>query len=156
MASTVLTPAVLLEHWLGHRRLTRRTIEAFPEEALFEHHIPGMRPFAAMVAELNTFLVPTLQGAISGTWAWPDGTRKDATSKEALLAAFDAMTIELERLLPAVPEQRYLELDEPVPGRREPVIASLLYFLDNEVHHRAQGFTYLRHLGIEPPPFFAR
>ena len=34
-SATVLTPAALLEHWQGHRRLTRRVIEAFPEEKLF-------------------------------------------------------------------------------------------------------------------------
>jgi hypothetical protein len=32
----------------------------------------------------------------------------------------------------------------------------LLYVIDNEVHHRAQGFVYLRALGVEPPPFYDR
>ncbi len=156
MPPIAMTPAQLLEHWLGHRRLTRRTIEAFPEAALFEHHAPGMRTFAAMVAELNTFLVPTLLGAISGAWQWPTGTRREASSKDALLRAFDGVSGDLERLLPSIPETRFLEIDEPLPGRREPVIASLLYFIDNEVHHRAQGYVYLRQLGIEPPPFYRR
>jgi uncharacterized damage-inducible protein DinB len=35
-------------------------------------------------------------------------------------------------------------------------VATLLYFLDNEIHHRAQGFVYLRELGIEPPAFYRR
>ncbi|MFC6618771.1 hypothetical protein [Deinococcus radiophilus] len=30
----ILTPTELLAHWQGHRELTRRVIEAFPEEAL--------------------------------------------------------------------------------------------------------------------------
>ncbi len=156
MPTIALTPAQLLEHWLGHRRLTRRTIEVFPEPALFAHHAPGMRTFADMVAELNTFLVPTLLGAISGAWHWPTGTRRDATTKDDLLRAFDGVSGELERLLPSIPETRFLEIDEPLPGRREPVIASLLYFIDNEVHHRAQGYVYLRQLGLEPPPFYRR
>ena len=28
-----ITPEGLLEHWQGHRRLTRRVIAAFPEDA---------------------------------------------------------------------------------------------------------------------------
>ncbi len=32
----------------------------------------------------------------------------------------------------------------------------LLYGLENEIHHRGQGFVYLRELGIEPPAFYER
>ena len=35
----------LLNHWLGHRNLTRRVIEKFPEKELFEFSVEGMRPF---------------------------------------------------------------------------------------------------------------
>jgi len=31
-----------------------------------------------------------------------------------------------------------------------------LYVIDNEIHHRGQGYVYLRALGIEPPPFYER
>ena len=30
------------------------------------------------------------------------------------------------------------------------------YAIDNEIHHRGQGFVYLRALGIEPPHFWER
>jgi uncharacterized damage-inducible protein DinB len=30
------------------------------------------------------------------------------------------------------------------------------YAIDNEVHHRGQGYVYLRSLGIEPPAFYDR
>ena len=32
----------------------------------------------------------------------------------------------------------------------------LLYWIDNEIHHRGQGYVYLRALGIEPPAFWER
>jgi uncharacterized damage-inducible protein DinB len=32
----------------------------------------------------------------------------------------------------------------------------LLYIIDNEIHHRGQGYVYLRSLGIEPPHFWER
>ena len=41
--SPVITAEQLLEHWQGHRRLTRRAIEAFPEDKLFSYSIGGMR-----------------------------------------------------------------------------------------------------------------
>jgi uncharacterized damage-inducible protein DinB len=37
-----------------------------------------------------------------------------------------------------------------------PVSVGILYLVDNEVHHRAQGYVYLRSLGIEPPMFWDR
>jgi uncharacterized damage-inducible protein DinB len=32
----------------------------------------------------------------------------------------------------------------------------ILYVIDNEIHHRGQGYVHLRALGIEPPPFYDR
>ena len=37
-----------------------------------------------------------------------------------------------------------------------PIHGLLLYIIDNEIHHRGQGYVYLRALGIEPPPFYER
>ncbi len=42
----------LLTHFKGHRQLTRRTIEIFPEEQLFSFSIGGMRTFAELIQEL--------------------------------------------------------------------------------------------------------
>jgi uncharacterized damage-inducible protein DinB len=46
------------------------------------------------------------------------------------------------------------------PRRRQqwegPGYNTILYAVDNEPHHRAQGHVYLRALGVEPPPFFDR
>jgi len=147
----------LLAHWLGHRRLTRRTIEAFPEEALFAYHAPGMRSFGAMIHEVDTLLPIALQGAAEGTWRWPREYASSAPADKAeLLAAFDVATADLETTLPRISSERFLAVDRPLPAREEPVVATLLYFLDNEIHHRAQGFVYLRELGIEPPAFHRR
>ena len=50
--ATVISPADLLAHWQGHRNLTRKLIEAFPEDKLFTYSIGGMRPFAEMIIEI--------------------------------------------------------------------------------------------------------
>ncbi len=154
---TAMDAGTLLAHWLGHRRLTRRTIEAFPEDALFAYHAPGMRSFGAMIHEVDTLLPVALQGAAEGTWRWPrEYASSTPADKADLLAAFDVATADLETYLPRISTDRFLALDRPLPAREEPVVATLLYFLDNEIHHRAQGFVYLRELGIEPPAFYRR
>ncbi|WP_316820292.1 hypothetical protein [Pedobacter gandavensis] len=48
----VISRTELLAHWQGHRNLTRRTIEAFPEKDLFEYSIGDMRTFSGMFMEL--------------------------------------------------------------------------------------------------------
>lgn len=151
-----LTPALLLRHWLGHRRLTRRTIQLFPGAELFAHRAPGMRAFGAIVHELNVFMPLAVRGAATGEWSWPDGTDAAPVTKEELLRAFDEATRVLETYLPSISSARFLAVDQPIGSREEPVISTLLYFLDNEVHHRGQGFVYLRELGIEPPAFYQR
>ncbi|HEY0045766.1 MAG TPA: damage-inducible protein DinB, partial [Flavobacterium sp.] len=42
----IISKDALLKHWLGHRKLTRKVIDAFPEKDFFEFSIGGMRTFA--------------------------------------------------------------------------------------------------------------
>jgi hypothetical protein len=67
-STTFITLPALLAHWQGHRRLTRRVIDAFPDDKLFTFFIGGMRPFGELVMEMVTMAVPMLQGAISDEW----------------------------------------------------------------------------------------
>ena len=67
--STVfITPDALLAHWQGHRRLTRRVIDAFPDDKLFAFSVGGMRPFGALAMEMISMAVPMVQGAVYGEW----------------------------------------------------------------------------------------
>ncbi len=52
LPAVVIPYDALLEHWRGHRRVTRRMIQAFPDDALFGFSIGGMRPFSAMALEM--------------------------------------------------------------------------------------------------------
>ena len=47
-SATIFTPQQLLTHWQGHRGLTRKMIEAFPDDKLFTYSIGGMRPFSEL------------------------------------------------------------------------------------------------------------
>ena len=150
--SPVLTPDQLLEHWLGHRRLTRRTIEAFPDDASFAtFSVGGMRPFATLVTELLGVGLPTLRGVVTGEWPW-EPAEPHATRAEAL-QAWDAQTPEIERLWAQIAPERFQDVETAFGQWTMPVWALVLYAVDNEVHHRGQSTVYLRALGVEPPAF---
>ena len=154
-ATAILTPTSLLKHWQGHRALTRKTIEAFPEDKLFTHSVGGMRPFAELVYEFLGMAVPGTKGIATGTWEkWADA--KEVKTKTELLALWDKATEELEAIWPTIPEHRWLQEDVAFGQWPGTGISFIFYFMDNEIHHRGQGYVYLRSLGIEPPAFWDR
>jgi uncharacterized damage-inducible protein DinB len=154
----VVTAEGLLKQWQGHRRLTRRTIEAFPEEALFKFSLAGMRPFADMAFEFIRMAVPIVDGVSSGKWEdlGANHDRQKPTTKEEILRLWDAQTAELNEKFPQIPPHRFEEVDKAFGMWEAPGIATIQYAIDNEIHHRGQGYVYLRALGIEPPPFWER
>jgi uncharacterized damage-inducible protein DinB len=149
-----ITPDALLSHWQGHRGLTRRVIEAFPEDKLFSFSIGGMRPFGTLALEMLTMAVPMVQGAVSGNWS--TSSNRDARPKSEVLRLWDESTTELNRLWPQIPPQRFLETLTAFGQYTAPLHDLILYVVDNEIHHRGQGYVYLRALGIDPPPFYER
>ncbi len=65
---TFITADKLLEHWEGHRRLTRRVLEAYPEDKLFSFQpAPPMRSFGVLILEIDGMVAPTLNGMATGT-----------------------------------------------------------------------------------------
>jgi len=151
----VITPEGFLDHWQGHRRVTRRIIDAFPEDKLFDFSVGGMRSFATLAQEFIGMAVPTLRGVITGTWEQFSEAPKPATKAE-LLQVWDDTTAEIDRLWPEIPAARFQETDLAFGQWQMPMYGLLLYVVDNEIHHRGQGYVYLRALGIEPPPFYDR
>jgi uncharacterized damage-inducible protein DinB len=150
----VIPSDALLDHWQGHRRLTRRVIEAFPEDQLFTFSVGGMRPFGVLAMELATMGAPFLKGAVTGTW---EASRdRDARPKADLLRLWDACTEEINSLWHKLPADRYHATLKAWGQYEGPFYTLLLYVIDNEIHHRGQGYVYLRALGIEPPPFYER
>lgn len=153
-ALNLLTTDALLKNWQGRRRLTRRTIDAFPEDKLFQFSVGGMRPFADMVWEFIVMAVPIVEGVTTGKWDEYKGT-KPATKAE-LLRLWDAQTVELDKKFPKIPPHRFTEVDKAFGKWEAPGLATIQYAIDNEIHHRGQGYVYLRALGINPPAFWER
>jgi uncharacterized damage-inducible protein DinB len=149
-----ITPDGLLAHWQGHRRVTRRVIDAFPDDQLFSFSVGGMRPFGTLALEMITMGVPMVRGAISGDWS--ASSDRDARPKQEMLRLWDENTEQLNTLWPQIPPQRFQETLTAFGQYKDVLHNLILYVVDNEIHHRGQGYVYLRALGIEPPPFYDR
>ncbi|MBO0323599.1 damage-inducible protein DinB [Muricauda sp. CAU 1633] len=152
----VITPSQLLEHWQGHRRVTRRVIEAFPEKEFFTHSIGGMRPFADMVMELLGIAVPGLKEVVTGETTELQEHFDHGNSKAKLLQWWDEASEEINVLWAKIPAEKFQEVLKLFGQYEGTLHSQVFYFIDNEIHHRAQGYVYLRSLSIEPPFFYDR
>jgi uncharacterized damage-inducible protein DinB len=153
-SANLLTADALLDHWQGHRRLTRKTIEAFPEDKLFQFSLGGMRPFGDMACEIIGMTVPLVEGVATGKWSKFEHWKPQ--SKSELLQRWDADTAQLNEKFAAIPPARFTEADKAFGQWEMTGFTGIQYAIDNEIHHRGEGYVYLRALGIEPPPFWER
>jgi uncharacterized damage-inducible protein DinB len=152
----VVSVADILAHWQGHRRLTRRVIEAFPEDRLFSFTAAApMRTFGELALELWIMTGYHLKGLSTDDWSWQPPAASDLDTRAAVLDAWDAQTPQLEAVLAGV-EPGWFTTPQDMPWGRFSPQQSVAYAVDNEIHHRGQGYVYLRALDIEPPLFFER
>lgn len=152
----VITPSELLAHWQGHRGLTRRTIEAFPEDAFFNYSIGGMRTFADMVMELLGIAGPGIKEIATGKIQELIEEVNHGNKKEKILELWDKATDEINTYWAQIKPEQFQQ-NIKIFGQYEGTVwSSIFYFIDNEIHHRGQGYVYLRALGIEPPFFYER
>lgn len=156
LEAQVITSEDLLKHWQGHRALTRRVIEIFPEKDFFEFSIGGMRPFSKLVDELLSIAVPGLKGIINREMEpYTEGGDK-LVFKAQYLEKWDEATEEINKYWEKLSIENFSETFNLFGQYEFPVIQNILYFIDNEVHHRGQAYVYLRALNIEPPFFWER
>lgn len=154
--NAVITPAELVAHWTGHRRLTRKIIEAFPEKDFFEYTIGGMRPAAQLVQEMMDVSAGGVREMAGGDAGEIAGHGVKATTMTEALAIWDENTADLLENLTKIPLEKFHERILSFGQYEGTIWGNLFYFLDNEIHHRAQAYVYLRSLGIEPPAFWDR
>ncbi|MEO7976121.1 DinB family protein [Flavobacterium sp.] len=157
LAAQVITPEDLLNHWQGHRALTRRVIEAFPEKDFFEFSIAGMRSFAKLTDELLAIAVPGIKGIVNKeVKPFTEKETEKLIFKAQYLEKWDEATEEINQYWQKLSIEDFNETFNLFGQYEFPVIQNILYFIENEVHHRGQGYVYLRALGIEPPFFWER
>lgn len=152
----VITPSDLLTHWQGHRALTRRVIEAFPEEAFFNYSIGGMRTFAEMVMELLAIAGPGIKEIATGKTAELIEHIEHGNKKAKLLELWDEATEEINVYWAQVKPEQFQQKIKTFGQYEGTVWSSIFYFIDNEIHHRGQAYVYLRALNVEPPFFYER
>jgi uncharacterized damage-inducible protein DinB len=153
--SSFIAPDALLAHWQGHRRLTRRVIEAFPEDKLNAFCVGGMRTFGELAGELLDIAVPMVRGLLTDEWNAPPSNHQ-SREKAEILRLWDETTAQLDELWPQFPPALFHEQRTAFGKYPGAVHDLILYAIDNEIHHRGQGYVYLRALGIEPPAFYDR
>jgi uncharacterized damage-inducible protein DinB len=153
-ADVFLSPGALLDHWQGHRRLTRRVIEVFPDDKFATFSVGGMRPFRVMSVELLRMAVPTVRGILNGDWS--QSVSDEPHPKADVLRLWDEGTKDLNDLWARIPATRFQETVKAFGQYEGRACDLIMYVVDNEIHHRGQGYVYLRALGIEPPHFWER
>ena len=154
-ATSIITTESLLNHWHGHRALTRRVIEAFPEKELFGFSIGSIRTFAQLTHELISIGAPAIKAIVNreiSTYAEPEGL----DTKAKILEQWDKDTQTINQYWPQLKEEEFDETFNLFGQYEFPIIQNILYFIDNEIHHRGQGYVYLRALNIDPPFFWDR
>lgn len=157
LAAQVITPEDLLQHWQGHRALTRRVIEIFPEKDFFEFSIGGMRPFSKLADELLAIAAPAMKGIVNReVQPYNEEGREKLIFKAQYLQKWDEATAEINKYWQQLSIEDFNETFNLFGQYEFPIIQNILYFIDNEVHHRGQAYVYLRALGIEPPFFWER
>lgn len=152
----IITSAELLEHWQGHRKVTRKLIEVFPEKKFFEFSVGGMRPTSELIGELLSIAVPGLRQIVTGNTEEQMHHIDFKGDKNRVLQLWDEATTGINAYYGQIQDSRFSE--EVITFGQYPgtVWSSIFYFIDNEIHHRGQAFVYLRALGIEPPFFWER
>ncbi len=152
--AVAITTEDLREHYQGHRRLTRRVIEAFPDDRLFTFSIGGMRTFGELAMELLTMGEPMVRGLARNDWETTYD--REPRPKEDILARWDEATRHIDELWAEIPPSRFRETVTAFGQWTGPAWSLMIYVIDNEIHHRGQGYVYLRALDIAPPPFYER
>ncbi len=153
--SELLSKEKLLEHWQGHRRLTLRTLEAYPQDQLASYKVEGMRTFAELLWELLNVETAVFQGLATGEWTW-EPTYDGLETKAELLHAFGEVQERTKEIYASLDTAKFQLVETDAWGMTASNLERIFYVIDNEIHHRSQGFVYLRLLGLELPKFYER
>ncbi|WP_374948427.1 DinB family protein [Mucilaginibacter sp.] len=157
----LITPEYFLSHWQSHRTLGRKVLAAFPEQELFSFSVGGMRPYSELAGEMIGLASAGIKGLATGDWETTPllnhfNKEVKMTTKQQMLDSWDEATGQINSCFPQIDATTF---DNKIMafGMYESTVRDMLFYLiDNDIHHRGQGYVYLRALGIEPPAFWDR
>jgi uncharacterized damage-inducible protein DinB len=112
-----------------------------------------MRTGVALMQESLSIATPGIREIATGISEEQNHEPDHQNKKEHLLRLWDESTEEINHYWGMIPVERFH--DEIVAFGMYPgsVWPSIMYFIDNEIHHCAQVYVYLRAFGVEPPVF---
>lgn len=146
--------------WEDNRRLTNKVAKTLVEtDAIDKVVVHGMRPFRELLLEIFTVEKWNISGLAYDKWDFitpPESLRTGPI--EAVLDFGNDIRIETRKSWEKIPFESLTKL-RPSPNPFVPAgnaIGWLTYALENEIHHRGQGYVYLRLLGQDPPAFYIR
>lgn len=146
--------------WESNRSLTNQVATAFSTAGVLdETPVPGMRPFRKLLLEIWGIEKVYARGLATEDWKFEFPPESYHTCPVEELLAFGRNVREETRLLWSSVTAEALTIQRPTPFTGHPegrAIEWLTYALENEIHHRAQGYVYLRLLKVEPPAFNIR
>jgi uncharacterized damage-inducible protein DinB len=109
-----------------------------------------------MVKEILNIEKAYMKGIALDEWEYKDAF-ENVSTKEDLVRKCNEIREETRKLWAEMDEDRLsIVIKDPFFGGESSHFSRLQYGLENEIHHRGQGYTYLRMLGIEPPAFYER
>ena len=115
-----------------------------------------MRTFAQLTSELLAIGAPGLKGIVNRQVEPFHEEAEKFTTKAQFLKKWDESTEEINDLWEQLSMEDFSDTFNLFGQYEFPVIQNILYFIDNEIHHRGQVYVYLRALGIQPPFFWER
>ena len=133
-----------------------RLLEAFPEEKLHTHPVPGLRSPAEMVAHVSGTLVRDIaqgvaKGEITAHEASESAVAAGLAGKADLLAFARRCWEEANAAVAAIGDAE-LAATVPTPwGMTLPGFVAMHVLGDEFVHHRGQLYAYARLCGVAPP-----
>ena len=151
--------AEFLAQWEGNRRLTIRVARAFPADQLFTFRpTEALRPFGVMLDEIARMELAYVRGLAEDKWAYDPQDPPRPTDAAGAIAFLEETRAYTRRAWAAIPESTLVtpRKDAFFFGADKRPYDWLVYCVENEIHHRGQGYIYLRELGVEPPPFWER
>lgn len=152
-----LTKDDFFEMLEGNRRLTMRIVEVFPEDKLFSYSPDEkLRPFAEMIKEIVNIENGYMSGVALDVWEYKDVFEGVSTKIELIEICHDVRDNTRKQWHEMSQERLEIVMKDSFFGEAQSHFARLQYGLENEIHHRGQGYTYLRILGIDPPAFYER
>jgi uncharacterized damage-inducible protein DinB len=149
----------LRAQWEGNRRLTLRTARAFPADRLwtFSPAAP-LRTFGQLLDEISRLDLAYVRGLVEDRWAYDPQDPPPASDAEGAIRLLEQSTAYVAAGWDRISEETLLAKrhDPFFFGDDHRPLDWLVYCIENEIHHRGQGYVYLRELGVEPPHFYER